>query len=138
MTPEVFWELIAELGADHDEVDAFRTALSRRSGEDISAFWDLVVSHAAVLNTDTYRGQTPIEVGDDPENPLPLGDDAFLDARMAVVAQSREDYDAVVGSIPPVSVPCGGSRSARRWWARAETPTRRRLATRGRRSVRMC
>ena len=96
MTPEVFWELIAELGADHDEVDAFRTALSRRSGEDISAFWDLVVSHAAVLNTDTYRGQTPIEVGDDPEHPLPLGDDAFLDARMAVVAQGREDYDAVV------------------------------------------
>lgn len=53
-------------------------------------------SHLIGSCTDQYRDQIPVDVNDDPEHPLPLSDDAFLDVRVAVVAHGRKAYDAVL------------------------------------------
>jgi len=92
---DAFWSVIERLGPDLD-LDSFRVALAARTGEEISTFWDHLVACAAALNTEQHRGQTPVDVGDDLADPLPLGDDAFLDARVAVIAHGREAYEAVL------------------------------------------
>ena len=92
---EKFWGLIARLGPDHD-VDALRASLATQSGQEIFSFWDHLVACVSALNTEEYFDQAPVDVGDDPADPLPLGDDAFLDVRIAVVAHGREIYEAVL------------------------------------------
>lgn len=94
MEREEFWGLIAGLGPDHD-VDVLRASLATHSGQEIFSFWDHLVACVSKLNTEEFFDQTPVDVGDDPANPLPLGDDAFLDARIAVVAHGRKTYEAV-------------------------------------------
>lgn len=74
----------------------FLDALAGRTGAEISSFWDHLVACVAALNTVQYRDQTPVDVNDDPEHPLPLSDDAFLDVRVAVVGHGREAYEAVL------------------------------------------
>ena len=95
MDRDAFWQLIDELGPDL-ELDVFLDALAARTGAEISSFWDHLVACVAALSTDQHRDQVPVDVDDDPEHPLPLGDDAFLDARVAVVAHGRETYEAVL------------------------------------------
>lgn len=94
MSVDEFWALIDLLKAKRG-VDTFSEVLAGRSGAEISSFWDHLVGLAAVLNTQEYRDQGPVDVGDEPDDPIPLGDDAFLDARIAVVCSGRETYEAV-------------------------------------------
>lgn len=95
MDREAFWSAVEQLGSDLD-LNSFRVALAARPGEEISSFWDHLVACLATLNTEQHRDQTPADVGDDPGHPLPLGADAFLDARAAVVAHGRKTYEAVL------------------------------------------
>lgn len=95
MEDDTFWSLIARLGPDFD-LELFQAALGSRTGTEILAFWGHLVAFVAALNIERYRDQTPVDVGEDLADPLPVGDDSFLDVRAAVVAHGREMYEAVL------------------------------------------
>jgi hypothetical protein len=90
-----FWGLIGLLGPELD-LQPLQVALAARSGDEVSSFWDQLVGYAAALNTQQHRNQTPVDVGDDPADPLPVGDDAFLHVRIVVVAHGEQVYEAVL------------------------------------------
>lgn len=89
-----FWVTIDAFGPEFD-VEAFVDALSDFDGDSIMEFHELLAKVIQSLNTDLHQRQ-PIVDSDDPDTIIPMSEDSFLDARLAVVASGLQTWQRVV------------------------------------------
>ena len=106
MDVDEFWTLLERLQPFERGRQLVR-ALAGLTGEEVIEFQQHVADAAQALNTSAHHAQPVADTaGDDVPSAIPLGDDAFLSARFAVVASGRQVW-AEVAADP--------SRFAGRW-----------------------
>lgn len=93
MGEERFWALIDRLGRKGN-VGRLVAALARLSGEEIVGFHERLRTAVAALDTPAHRRQPVADAGGG--GPMPASEDAFEDARLAVVAAGRHRWADVV------------------------------------------
>lgn len=93
---DAFWALIERYRPLEDE-DDLPTMLENLSGDNLLSFHERVAEAIQALNTAAHQAQEVRDADDPPDAPtLPLSDDAFLDARIAVVLSGRTVWQRAV------------------------------------------